>query len=304
MDKKLEDNLKSIYFGVCGLYIDQDKHMARIVVGYPNKQFGVFEMPTRNGLPKLDTTPRFIYHSAPAKMIGRPLGYVVKDLDEINPDFLESIRDSIVKFLAARDKIDSCYLDPKPYVFFVLGYGRPNGPRGGSNQRWLVSFCDGFSFINAEFRTKIPRSPDTPWTLEHIYTVMDFDNLYSSDFEYIIQRCTDIFKRQCVQDGYYELQKPYGPIPLYVEEALKNWQPQYQEVEFPESLKFYEPIFVPGMTYNALPLTLVDLDEIDLDEKGNVVHYVALMDDKQTLHRFPNWKLGLDSSLKFERSKQ
>lgn len=288
MDTKLEDNLKSIYFGVCGLYIDQDKHMARIVVGYPNKMFGVFEMPIRNGLPKLDATPRLIYHSAPSKMCARPLGYTVKDLDEINQDFLESIREAVVKFLVYQDKIDSCYLEPKPYVFSSLGYGRP-AKKHGLDQRWFVSFCDGFSFLNAEFHLLTSNSKRAPWNLERIYTVMDFDEVSSSNFQSIIWGCTEAFKRRCIQDGYFELQKPYGPIQLDIEKSLKNWQPQYREVEFPVSLKYYEPVFVPGMTYNALPLALVDPDE-----KGQLVHYVALMDDKQTLHRFPSGKLGLE----------
>ena len=277
------DKDNALYCNVCGLYIDQNKHMSRIIAGYPNSQFGVFEMPIRNGLPKLDATPRLIYHNAPCAMCAVPSGYVLKLVSDFNEDFLESLRQCIIRFLATKNMLDSCNLEPTPYVFNSVGYRRLL-PKG-IDQRWFVSLCDGSSFMNAEFRAYTEGGTGhTRWIVSDIYNVFDF---YEAEHGYVFSKGLSEFQRDCHKNGYDEMQKPYGRISNYVNEALKNWKPPYREIEFPESLKAYEPLFVCGLRYNMLHLR-----STDIMENGNIVHYYAVLDDDQTLHKFADWKLG------------
>ena len=276
------DKDNALYCNVCGLYIDQNKHMSRIMAAYPNGQFGVFEMPIRNGLPKLDATPRLIYHNAPSAMCAAPYGYALKFVSEVNTDFMESLKQRIIGFLATNNMLDSCNLEPTPYIFNSVGYRHV--AHKGIDQRWFVSLCDGFSFMNAEFRVYNPHpTGGTPWVVSDVYTVLDF---YKAENGYMLSKGMSEFQRDCQRHGYTEMQKPYGLISNYVDEALKNWKPPYREMTFPESLN-YEPFFVSGLRYNMLHLR-----STDLMENGNIVHYYALLDDNQTLHKFADWKLG------------
>jgi len=278
------DKDNALYCNVCGLYIDQNKHMSRIIAAYPNNQFGIFEMPIRNGLPKLDATPRLIYHNAPCAMCSAPSGYVLKLVFEVNEDFLESLRQRIIGFLATNNMLDSCNLKPTPYVFNSVGYRHLT--HKGIDQRWFVSFCDGFSFMNAEFRAYNPHPTGwTPWVVSDIYHVFNF---CEAEHGYAFSKGLSEFKRDCVKNGYDEMQKPYGRISNYIDEALKNWKPPYREIEFPESLKAYEPLFVCGLRYNMFPLK-----SVDLMESGDTSYYFALLDDNHTLHKFADWQLGM-----------
>ena len=277
MNTTLEDSLNSHDFRIITLYFEQISKKARIVLKYPNGQFGVFEMFTRNGLPKLDTNPSIIYHNAPLKMAVKPMGYLYKDHNEIHSEYLGALRSGLIQALDKENLLDSCHLDPSPYIFNAIGYSKPNG-RFGIDHRWFVSFCDGKSFATAEFRVFNPHPKGwTPWEVEKLYTVLDFDEISQPNMQW---QGSILFCTSCVKNGYTEIQKPYGRISLYVAEALANWKPDYMEIEIPQRLDFFSPTFIPGMRYVAVPLAYVETEK-----SGNTTHCVGLLDDNQTFHR-------------------
>ena len=174
-------------------------------------------------------------------------------------------------------ELDSCHLDPAPYIFNAIGYSKPNG-RLGIDHRWFVSFCDGKSFANVEFRVFNPHPKGwTPWEVAQFYTVLDFDEISQPS---MLWNGNSLFSSDCIRDGYTEIQKPYGRISLYVAEALANWKPDHMEIEIPQRLDFFSPTFIPGMRYVAVPLACVETDE-----SGDTIHYVGLLDDNQTFHK-------------------
>lgn len=277
MNTTLEDCLNNHDFRIIALYLDQISKKARIVLRYPNGQFGIFEMFTKNGLPKLDTNPSIIYHNAPLKMAVKPMGYLYKDHNEIHSEYLGALRSGLIQVLEKVNLLGSCHLDPSPYIFNAIGYYRPTR-RFGIDHRWFVSFCDGKSFANAKFRVFNPHPRSwTPWEVDKLYTVLNFDEISQPT---MLSEGSSLFREECNRDGYMEIQKPYGRIPLYVAEALANWKPSYVEIEIPQRLDFFSPTFIPGMRYISVPLACVEKDG-----SGNTNHCVGLLDDNQTFHR-------------------
>lgn len=277
MSTTLEDSLKSTDFRIIDLYLDRISKKARIALRYPNGQFGVFEMFTKNGLPKLDTNPSIIYHNAPIKMAVKPMGYIYKDHNEIRSEYLGALRSVLIQALDKENLLDSCHLDPAPYIFNALGYSKPNG-RLGIDHRWFVSFCDGKSFVNAQFKVFDTHPTGwTPWVVNKLYTVLNFDEISQPT---MLSEGSSLFRAECNRNGYMEIQRPYGRISLYVAEALSNWKPNYMEIEIPQHLDFFAPTFIPGMRYVAVPLVCVETDG-----SGDTTHCVGLLDDNQTFHK-------------------
>ena len=271
-------------FAVCAHHINDEEHISEIVVSYPNSKFGVFHFPNRTGSPKIDATPKMIWHNVPVCMTVTHDGY--RYVLGPSREMCGQILSRVVKFLEDENKIDSCYKASTHYIFNAVGFVK-HIARGHIDQRWFVSFCDGVSFINAEFVVK--GTIKATMELKRVYTVFSFDQIYNKES---YSKGLDEFSKDCRSKGYIEIQKPYFKLKEDVSVAIVNWNPTYMEVEIPESFNIYDAyqsIFIPGMCYNAIPLYL---------ERGDGIcpRYCAVMDDDGMFHRLPtNILLGLTS---------
>ena len=235
---------------------------------------------SNNGLPAI-AMPRFIYHNAPDRMTS-PIGSGWRIIfpSELDKAYTDGLRKTCLIAIFESGYRADAYLKNAAYIFLAKGFKNENG------ERWFVSYCDGKSFVNADFS----RDNSGEWSVVRPNYVMKGIEWHKKeecgkgygDFENEM-----LFSGRCEITGFDSHEVGRG-----VSDAIANWKPDWKTMQFPRRIEHWDPIFVPGLRYRVLVLPYADISPYTKQK----IRYVALQDDDGWLHRFADHELDLEEN--------